>query len=97
MQSKYAVKWWCLLNNHSFVLIYIVSSFVENADCISAGGYDTKLSDDVAPVQELRWLWSTSSLKLLPGALWLGVVVPVRGQVEIYLKRFNYEQTDGWY
>ena len=41
--------------------------------------YDTKQSDDEAPVMlELWGMWSTPSLPLLPGPLWPGVVVPDR-------------------
>ena len=36
---------------------------------------DIKQSDGEAPVLELWWM-STPSLPLLPGPLWLGVVVP---------------------
>ena len=61
---------------------------VEYTDCIPAEGkdspnecsrYDTKQSDGEAPVMlELRGMWSTSVLLLLPGPLWLRVVTPDR-------------------
>ena len=51
-------------------------------------GYDTKQSDSEAQVMlELRSIQSTSSLPLLPGPLWPGMVVPDRvlfmGQIEL--------------
>ena len=51
--------------------------------------YDTKPTDSEAPVLELQGMWSISSLQLLPGPLWPGVVVPVRvsymDQIEIFI------------
>ena len=42
-------------------------------------GYDSKQSDGEVPVMlELGGMWSTSSLPLLPGSLWPGVVAPDR-------------------
>ena len=39
-------------------------------------GYDIKQSNDKTPVMlELWGMWSTHSLLLLPGLLWLGVLV----------------------
>ena len=51
-------------------------------------GYDTKQSDgEVSVMLELWGMWSTLSLALLPGSLWLGVVAPDRvlsmGQIEL--------------
>ena len=51
-------------------------------------GYDTEQSDGEVPVMlELCGMQSTSSLPLLPGPLWLGVVAPDRvlsiGQIEL--------------
>ena len=66
---------------------------------------DTKLSDGEASVLEHWWMWSTPSLPLLPGPLWLKMVIPVRapstGQIEIfnclvYLKLFNCVQTNDY-
>ena len=62
-------------------------------------GYDSKLSDDEAPVLEPCGMWSTPSLPLLPGSLGSREVIPVRvmftSQIELfnhfpYLKPFNY-------
>ena len=42
-------------------------------------GYDTKQSDGKVPVMLELWeMWSTRSLLLLPGPLWLVVVAPDR-------------------
>ena len=42
-------------------------------------GYDAKQSDVEVPVMlELLGMWSTPSLPLLPGPLWLRVVAPDR-------------------
>ena len=69
-------------------------------------GYDTKPSDDEAPILELWWMWSTHSLPLLLGPLWPEMVVPIRvlsmGLTELfndllYLKLFNCVQTNDWY
>ena len=51
-------------------------------------GYDTKQSDGEASVMLDFWgVWSTSSLPLLPGPLWLRMVAPDRllsmGQIEL--------------
>ena len=53
-------------------------------------GYDTKQSDDKAPVVlELGGMRSTPSLPSLPGLLWLGMVAPDRflfiGQIELVM------------
>ena len=49
-------------------------------------GYDIKPSDGEASALKIWGMWSTSSLALLPGSLWPGVVVPDRvlsmGQIE---------------
>ena len=55
--------------------------------CNEYPGYDTKQSDGEAPVVlELWGIWNTSSLPLLPGPLWPGVVAPdwvlSMGQIE---------------
>ena len=69
----------------------------EYTDCISIEGYDslrqclgydTKQSDGEIPVMlELWGMQSTSSLPLLAGPLWSGVVAPERvlsmGQIEL--------------
>ena len=51
-------------------------------------GYDTKPSDGEAPVLELWEMWSTPSLPLLPGPLFLEVVAHERflsmGQIELF-------------
>ena len=61
-------------------------------------GYDIKPSDSEAQVLELWKLWSTLSLLLLSGPLWLEVTVPLWVpsivQIELlnhllYLKQFN--------
>ena len=70
------------------------SGAAEYADCMSAEeysssnewpGYDTKQSGGEAPVLGLWEMWSTSSLPLLPGPLWLEMVVPLmvpsKGQI----------------
>ena len=53
-------------------------------------GCDIKPSDGEARLLEIWEMWSTSSLLLLPGPLWLAVVAPDRvlsmGQIEL----FNY-------
>ena len=41
-------------------------------------GYDIKPSDSEAPASEIRGMWSTPSLPLLPGPLWSRVVAPDR-------------------
>ena len=50
--------------------------------------HDTKLSDDEAPFLEFGGMWSSPSPSLLPGPLWLGMVVPVgvpsMGQIELF-------------
>ena len=51
-------------------------------------GYDTKQSDDEAPVMLELWeMWSTSSLQLLTGSIWREVVALDRvlfmGQIEV--------------
>ena len=62
-----------------------LAGIVEYTDCISkeekdspnkCPGYDIKPFDGEAPVLELWEMWSTHSLLLLPGPLWLGVVAP---------------------
>ena len=54
---------------------------VEYTNCISAEeqdspnecpGYDIKPSDGEAPALDIWGMWSTPSLPLLPGPLWLG-------------------------
>ena len=63
---------------------------VEYVESISAEcpRYDTKQFDGKAPAWELWGMWSTSSLPLLPGLLWLWVVAPDRvlsmGQIELF-------------
>ena len=59
-------------------LFRLVQSAIEYTDCISDEypGYDTKQSDDEASVLELLGMWRTPSLSLLPGPLWLVMVVP---------------------
>ena len=52
-------------------------------------GYDTKQSEGEAPVMLEIWgMRSTSSLPLLPGLFWPGVVAPdkvlSRGQIELF-------------
>ena len=45
-------------------------------------GYDSKKSDGEVPAMlELWGMWSTSSLPLLPGPLWPGVVAPDKGPI----------------
>ena len=39
-------------------------------------GYDIKWSDGEAPALKIWGMWSTTSLPLLPGPLWPGVVAP---------------------
>ena len=71
---------------------------VEYTNCISAGWqdrffphesprYSIKRSDIVASVREFWIMLSTSSLPLLPGLLWYGVLVtdkfPSMGQIEL--------------
>ena len=72
------------------------------ANSISA---EIKLSDGEAPVLELREMWSTPLLSLLPGSPSLGVVVSVKvpsmGQIEIFnhflnLQPFNCVQTNDY-
>ena len=50
--------------------------------------YDIKQSDGEAPVMEFWGMWSTSSLPLIPGQLWPGVVAPDKilsmGQIELF-------------
>ena len=50
--------------------------------------YDTKPSDGDDPALEFVGIWSTSSLPLLRGPLWSGVVSPDRalsmGQIELF-------------
>ena len=73
------------------------AGFVEYTDCVSredqdfhheCPGYDTKQSDDEAPVMlELWGMRSTPLLISLPSPLWPGVVIPDRdlsmGQIEL--------------
>ena len=63
----------------------------EYTDCISAEEYppptyDTKQSDGKAPLLEVLGMWNISSLPLIPGPLWPGLVVrvPSLGQIELY-------------
>ena len=91
------------------LLPFIYVGVEEYPDSISAEGWDaqpvynTKLSDDEAPVMEPWGMWSTPSLPLLPCPHRSGVVVPVRvssmGQIErfdysLYLKPFKFVQTN---
>ena len=67
---------------------------VKYADCIFATtnkypGYDIKPSDSETPVLDLWGMWSTPSLALLSGPLWLRVVVPVRVVVMNQIEIFN--------
>ena len=63
-----------------FLILYHtlqLAGAVEYTDCISAAGYDTKQSDGEVPVMlELWGMQSTSSLPLLPGPFWPGVIAP---------------------
>ena len=59
--------------------------------CISTNEcprYNTKQSDDKAPVVELWGMWNTSSFPLIPGPLWLTVVAQDKdlsiGQIELF-------------
>ena len=57
-------------------------------------GYETKIaSDGEAHVLNIREVWSTASLPLLPGLLWPGVVAPDRvlsmGQIDLF-KNYSY-------
>ena len=71
------------------IIIAKSAGAVEYTDCNSVEGqdptpnecprYDTKQSDDEAPVMlELWGMWSTPLLPLLQGPLWPGVVAPDR-------------------
>ena len=42
--------------------------------CNESSGYDIKQSDSKASALEICGLWSTCTLPLFPGPLWLGVV-----------------------
>ena len=67
-------------------------------------GYDTKQFDDEAPVMLELWeMRSTSSLLLLAGLLWLGVIAPdsalSMGQIELFdiqteCKQMTYPELD---
>ena len=50
--------------------------------------YDTKPSNGEAWVLKFWGMWSTSSMSLLPGLLWLRMVVPVKvssmGQIDLF-------------
>ena len=51
-------------------------------------GYHTKQSDSEAPIMDIGVMWSTTSLPLLSGSLWPGVVAPDKilsmGQIELF-------------
>ena len=51
--------------------------------------YSSKVNDGEAPVLEHRRMGSASSLALLPGTLWSGLVVPIRvpsmGHIELFI------------
>ena len=55
-------------------------------------GYDIKPSDSEAPALEISGMWSISSMPLLPGSIWPGVVAPdwvlSMGQIEQINDRF---------
>ena len=59
-------------------------------------GYDIKLSAGEALVLELWEIWSIPSLSLLPGSLWLEMMVPVRasfmGQIELHNQLTAFKQ-----
>ena len=61
---------------------------VETSNPTSILGYDTKQSDDKLQILELKEMWTTPSLSLLPAPLSPGVVVLVRfsslGQIELF-------------
>ena len=80
----HTVKWFQVLLAQS-------AGAVEYTDCPSTDaedpppnecpGYSTKEFDGEVPVMlELRGMRSTTSLSLLPGPLWPGMVVPDRAQ-----------------
>ena len=55
-------------------------------------GYDTIIpSDGEASIWGLWGMWNTSSLPLLPGPLWPGVVVSVRAPSMVQIKLFDQE------
>ena len=73
----------------SIGMIAQLAGVEEYTDCTSAErvtptsnespGYDTKQSDGESPVMLGLWgMWSTPSLPLLPGPLWVGMVTPDR-------------------
>ena len=63
-----------------------ISIFTQAPD--ECPGYDIKQSNGEAPALEIWGMWSTPSLPLLPGPLWLGVIAPDRilsmGQIELF-------------
>ena len=56
----------------------------------SCPGCNTNASDGEAQVLELWGMWITPSLALLPGPLWLRVVVPVRVPSMDQIELFNH-------
>ena len=88
----------CRISNRIKEKSIQLAGAVEYADCISTEGldpttnacygYDIKQFDGKAPALELRRMWSTSSLPLLPGPLLPGVVAPnwilSMGQIEMF-------------
>ena len=86
------------VNNVCFHCSARSAAAVEYTECISAAeqdfptvcpGYDTKKTDGKAPVMPESWgMWSSVSLPLLQGPLWLGAVVPdlvlSMGKIELW-------------
>ena len=101
MESAYSTAQLYWTDRCIYIYIYIYPSLKtgKTPPTDECPGYNTRQSDGEAPVQDLWEMWSTSSLSLLPGPLWPGMVVPIRisflGQTRIldnflYLKLFNY-------
>ena len=76
LSTNYLFKYYIYI--YIYIYIYKEDSALNNLQGLispnECPGYDTKQSDDEAPVLELWRMLRTFSLPLLPGQLWPGVV-----------------------